>query len=202
MAEVSKSRWWTKLRLTFEYTDVSADPDAPIWANIAREVRLALLELGFEPLGFAHAWLKIGKAHLVHEVLVSEEGLIQAIVGEHEPAVELATLFEDGTIITIHPVASRSIFEACAPISRSGCEMRWGGSRPEAFWSSGVLAGIVSIARLRGRSRHPDSGTSGGGWKCADVSAGSRRVSRRSQLDLDLCGSRADRRATRRFCRA
>lgn len=99
----------------FEYADVSDDPDAPLWANVPTDVRAAMIRLGFEALGHAHAWHRQGRVHLVHEVRVSENLRTQAVLGASDPTIELASLFEDGTIVKTILRPSKASWMLLAP---------------------------------------------------------------------------------------
>ncbi|MBX3125764.1 MAG: hypothetical protein KF718_03575 [Polyangiaceae bacterium] len=89
--------------LQFDYADVSADPLARVWAEVPADVSRALDELELRPVGFAHGYLERANMHLVHEVRVSDDGLVQSVAGVGSPPVEFNSLLEDGTVLKTVP---------------------------------------------------------------------------------------------------
>ncbi|HEY1956111.1 MAG TPA: hypothetical protein VGH28_10865 [Polyangiaceae bacterium] len=83
-------------RFTFDYFDVSDDRAAWAATEPHEDRTHALIHAGFKPLGCAMAKLRVGRRVLLEQVWIAHGGRVMAGVGG---GIELATLFEDGTIV-------------------------------------------------------------------------------------------------------
>ncbi len=101
--------------LSFEYADVSADPVASFWAEVPLDVKRTLDRLEFERVGYAHGHLAQCQVHLVHEIRVSPDGLVQSVAGRGPPDVEFASLLADGTVLKSIPRPPPLIWLNMAP---------------------------------------------------------------------------------------
>jgi len=135
--------------LTFDYYDLSGDKAAWRYTALDDDVEIELRRAGFVPLGVVKAELRAHKqTRLTTQVWVTEDGRVVT-----NGPLELATLFEDGTIVKTSMRPPRAIFTRERWVLRMHPNDRHPHAFVEGSLEKRLAAHLETVARFEKESR-------------------------------------------------